>query len=171
MRLLSAILVGATALAAATPALGSIRTFEAYMDGLQETPPNASPATGYAALTLDDVTGQVTITTGTFSGLLASATAVHIHGLAGPGTPAGVLIPLTIDTPGTSGTFSGGGTLAGANITGMINGQTYVNLHTSVFPGGEVRGQLIETPEPASLAVLGIGASALLLHRRRAHRT
>ena len=86
---------------------------------------------------------------------------------------------------GTSGTFDhtflltdpiyttnfinnfGGGTLAGAEaalIAGMQNGLAYVNIHTSAFPGGEIRGQL---PEPATVLLLGIAALAALGLRRR----
>jgi hypothetical protein len=148
-------------------------TFEANFDGLQVSPPNASPAFGFGELTLDTVTGNVNVVTGTYQDLLGGASAVSLNGLASPGTNAVSLIPLTLDTPGAAtGTFSGGGTLSGPNSLGMQAGDTYLLIRSSVFPGGEIRGQLfpLPVPEPASivLTILGGLAMAACARRRRA---
>lgn len=137
------------------------------MSGLEEVPPNGTPATGLVNGTLDDVSGLVTVVSGSYSGLLAPITGAHIHGLAAAGANAGVLIGLT-HTGGTSGSLSGSGVLSAANVAGMISGLTYVNVHSSAFPGGEIRGQIHAdpVPEPATLIVLGSGI-ALALRRRR----
>ncbi len=137
------------------------------MSGLEEVPPNASPGTGLVTGTLDDVTGNWSVTSGSFSGLTAPATAAHIHGPAGPGVNAGVIGPLTV-VGGTSGSLSGAGVFTVAQVTAMVNGQTYVNVHSSTFPGGEIRGQITATPvpEPATIALLGTGV-ALLFRRKR----
>lgn len=145
-------------------------TFDANLDGLQEVPPNASPAFGFAELTLNDVSGAVTITTGTYQDLLGGSSGAHIHGLSGPGVASGIIIGLTLDTPGaTTGTFSGGGTLTAPQIAGMIAGDTYVNIHSSVFPGGEIRGQLFQVtvPEPSSIVLVCASLAGLFVFRRK----
>jgi hypothetical protein len=48
---------------------------------------------------------------------------------------AGIIVGL-IETGGTSGTVSGGGILTPAEVTGMLGGLTYVNVHTRSFGGG-----------------------------------
>jgi CHRD domain len=159
---LAAIVLATSSAGAAT------RYFEANLDGLQEVPPNASPAFGFVDLTLDDVSGNVSLTTGTYQDLLGGSTSVFLQGLANAGTNAPILFALTLDAPGTTaGTISGSGTLGAGDITGMINSQTYINIRTPVFPSGEIRGQLLEVPEPASLGLLALTVPALLARRRR----
>ncbi len=62
--------------------------------------------------------------------------------------------------------FSGGGTQAGL-IAGMNNGTAYTNIHNATFPGGEIRGQIVPTPEPGTLLLLGTGAAGLASVLRR----
>jgi hypothetical protein len=66
-----------------------------------------------------------------------------------------------------------GGTVAGAQaafVAGLLSGQTYLNIHTTQFPGGEIRGQLQPVPEPATMLLLAtgiFGAAGTLRKRRR----
>jgi hypothetical protein len=121
-----------------------VHVLSATLDGAQETPPVPTTATGSAVITVDDVTGYVHVI-GTFNNLTTPINNVHLHGLAGPGVPAGVLFGLT-SSGSTSGTYEGSATLTPAQVTGVLDGLSYVNVHSTMHGGGEIRGQAIFDP-------------------------
>jgi hypothetical protein len=140
-------------------------SFEANLDGLQVVPPNISPAFGLGDFSLSGTT--LSVTTGTYQDLLGTSTAVTLHDAA-PGVNGPVIFLLTLDSPGTTiGTFSGSGALTVGQIADLDSGNLYVSIHSTVVPGGEIRGQLEPVPEPATMALLGAGSLALLAMRRR----
>lgn len=67
----------------------------------------------------------------------------HIHGPAGRGDAAGVVIPLDPPDAPTATTDTCTTPSASALAAVLANPDWYyVNVHTAAFPGGEVRGQL-----------------------------
>jgi len=155
---------------------------EAILNAAQETPPTGSPGTGMAIFTYSSAAQDLTYSV-TFQNLIAPATVSHIH-FGPPGVAGPIILPLTNAGPpaATSGMF--GGTLTAADLNpdpaGGINtfadaiaaigaGDTYINVHSSQFPAGEIRGQINLTPEPATMGlvatILGLG----FLARRRRH--
>ena len=91
-------------------------------------------------MTLDQATRAILIE-GTFTGLTSPVTAAHIHGPAPAGMNAAIIIPLTI-TGTTDGAVSGSTTMDQAQMDMMLGGMTYVNIHSSNFPAGEIRAQV-----------------------------
>jgi hypothetical protein len=119
-------------------------TYVAHLSGLNEVPPNASPAHGMITAVL---TGNSLAVSGHYGDLVASYTASHIH-QAPAGVNGGVVFGLTPtpDSP-TAGSYDPAGNtflLSAAQLTALQTGLFYVNVHSTQFPGGEIRGQLLE---------------------------
>ncbi len=118
------------------------KIFKATLSGASEVPPTTSVGTGTATVTLDTDTGKL-VWDVAYSGLTGPAKAAHIHGPAGPGQNAGVVVPLkgNLASP-----IKGSATLTAAQMADLEAGQYYVNIHTAANKGGEIRGQLQPAP-------------------------
>ena len=156
-------------LIAAVAAAHAQSSFTVSLDGAQAGIASSGTGTGTLTLNLDNTVSYDI----SFSGLTGTTTMAHIHGPAAPGVSAGVVQGLTF--VGGIGTTSGQlmgttGALTAPQVTDMLNGLHYVNIHTSFAGGGEIRGQIYLVPEPTSLALVGFGAAAgLVMWRSRRH--
>ncbi len=191
--------VCAAALMAVAGAAQATSVYVTTLEGPSESPPNASPGSGSAKVVYDPVLHTLNVHVD-FSGLLGPTTASHIHApTASPGTGT-VGVATTLPTfPGfplgvTSGTYdntldltlassfnaayltANGGTAASAEaalITSLDDGTAYLNVHTQVFPGGEIRGFLTSAPVPEPITAACVLASVAAVGgyvRKRARR-
>ena len=158
--------------------------------------PEAAGATGSgsADVTFDSVSHVLTYA-GSFSGLSGTATQAHFHCCTA--VPFAGTAGIAVDSPSlfgfpvgaTSGAFNSfldlddpnnfnatflsgaGGTtdLAIAKfLAGISSHSVYLNIHSSTFPGGEIRGFLVPEPGTVALALLAFGAMGIV-RRRRPH--
>src|SRR4051794_31681650 len=142
----------------------------AHLDGPSEGPPNASPGTGDAVVAYDPILHTLRVQV-TFSDLIGDTVAAHIHaplpplnGLRNTGVATQVPtfsgFPLGVKSGSYDMTFdmTSAATWNPAYITGnggspataeaalgaaLAKGEAYLNIHTSAFSGGEIRGFLV----------------------------
>jgi len=173
-RRINLFLCGVVACALArTPAHSHELAYVATLSGPNEFPANNSAGTGtvVAIGDLDLFTLDLEVR---FSGLSGTSTASHIHGLTNQpltglanvatmlpsfaGFPTGVTAgdyshTFDLADPATySPTFisDSGGTVSLASnalLNGFAQGRTYLNIHTTAFGGGEIRGFLLPDPK------------------------
>jgi hypothetical protein len=146
-------LVALVAVAALTGgASAQLVHFCALIDGAQETPPNASPAKGTAVLVMDRQANTLSYTI-LIQGLSSAETLAHIHGYAGPGAPAGIKHSLPL------GSFKTGvWSYPAAEEQQILDGLTYINIHTTMFSGGEIRGQILRSNADVTMFAVADGA-------------
>ncbi len=168
-------------LGVAGAAQAAVTTYTADLSGANESSPNASTGTGFVQVDIDDIAHTMHLTVA-FSGLMGATSAAHIHaattlpgeGNAGVATttptfagfPTGVTsgsYEATLDLTATASynaafITANGGSAAGAEtalLLSIANGTAYFNLHSAVYPGGEIRGFLALGSVPAVDATWG----------------
>ena len=186
---LAALVFAAVGTFAATSSAAVI-TYTTFMDGPSE--PNASLGTGHATVTYNDTAHTMRVQAD-FTGLTGTSTAAHIHaataapftGTAGvatrtptfAGLPTGVTAgswdetyDLTLTTSWNASYISANGgspaTAETAFFNAMNANKAYFQIHSSAFPGGEIRGFMV--PEPGAMTLLGAAAIGAIIRRRRA---
>lgn len=136
--LLGTSLLMAAACKKSDPPASSIITFAALLVGANEVPANLSTATGSATALFNNDTKILTLTAN-FTGM--TPTAAHIHNAAA-GTNGPIVFGLGAAPFSTPISFTSTA-LTSTQEADLKANNYYVNIHSAVFPGGEIRGQLI----------------------------
>jgi uncharacterized repeat protein (TIGR01451 family) len=125
-------------------------SFFSHLSGANEVPPNASSASGIGAYTYDPTSRELSwIISHDLN--LGDLTGAHIHvGAAGVNGP--VIIPLDH----TQNPMVGSVTLTEEQQGWLMNHLLYVNVHTSTFPGGEIRDQLYTDGYRGEGVIIGV---------------
>ena len=115
-----------------------IRRMVCLLTGSQEVPPVGTSARGCGLFEIDTSTNTVNYRI-VYTGLSAAETAAHIHGFSAPGANSGVKTNLPAG-PVKVGVW----TYPEADEASLLAGLAYVNIHSGAFPGGELRGQIVD---------------------------
>ncbi|MCX7013159.1 MAG: CHRD domain-containing protein [Candidatus Sumerlaeota bacterium] len=131
---------GPTTLTVAKAVIGTIKTFP--LDGAQEVPPNASLRSGRGLVILNQAQTDVAMAV---IHDIENPTAAHVHR-----APPGVSGPVVYPFPDPANPILADTPIAPTDVTDLLAGGLYVNVHTALFPGGEIRGQIDPTQEEPS---------------------
>jgi hypothetical protein len=137
----------------ASPVLAATRDFTAHLSGGEEVPSVETLAQGQAIFQSNKDGTELSFKL--IAANIENTTASHIH-LAPAGVNGPIVVALypnfsTDKTPGiiAEGTITAAnliGPLAGHPLSDLLDamedGNTYVNIHTTQHPGGEIRGQV-----------------------------
>ncbi len=145
-----------------------------------------SPGTGSGTITYDSTTNVISYSL-EWDGLVGDLTKLHVHGpatenMSNPQHVIEIFGPPAVpnELVATSGSVVGSQELTtlvqpgfdplepNAILDIMTSGQAYLNVHTTVFGTGEIRGNLgVPLPEPSAATLIGCGVLAFAALRRR----
>ncbi len=164
--------LSAVLLLAAVPVQAQGGTVNVRLRGFEEVPALSNPGGGRFTATINEAGTEIEYQL-TYFNMEGDVTQAHLH-FGQKGVNGGIMIflcsnlgngPIGTQTcPTDNGTVTGTitaanvGTGAGAQgvganelfsvLRGMRGGVVYAHVHTTLFPGGEIRGQLVFNPTP-----------------------
>ena len=133
-------------------------TFTANLSGSNETPGVVTGAFGTATVTWDNATQTLSWVIDVWN-MPSGTNNAHFH-VGGPGVAGPTVVNIAFPA-GISNDFRLTGSATSANLLvradqgirsledflqSLLGGQTYINIHSQVNPGGEVRGQVLRVP-------------------------
>jgi CHRD domain len=121
-----------------------VRKTGIVMDGTQEVP--AKPGAGNGTMDVEyNKDTRVLYYKVTWNSLSGAPILMHIHGIAAKGFSAPVIQTFSGFPGVVSGTYSGSVFFDGVVFKeeNLYAGEYYINIHTALNPGGEIRGQIV----------------------------
>lgn len=137
MHPLRTLAAAAVVLGMAAPFASAQTVYRVVADAQQENPQTTSTNTGEGTLFFNPISNELTYDI-TITGVTGSFTGAHIH-VGSPGSNGGIVTPLVGGPP----TFQGSTILTATQAGQLAAGDLYANIHSSTFPGGEIRGQIV----------------------------
>jgi len=157
--------------------------FNVTLTGADEVPPNSDPtvATGTLSLSGNLLSFRLDVPAVTFI-----ARNAYIQGPAGPGVNAPIIFDLggpvfqggspefgippsyVFFSPYTPPFGAGPFTLTDPQMNDVLGGLWYMNVTSSDFPDGQLRGQILEVPEPSAWVLTILGGLFFGVLRRKA---
>jgi hypothetical protein len=122
----------------------NLQPFTALLNAGQEVPPRNSSAQGLAFMTFNATNGELCYSI-SYQGLTSPEILAHFHAPAPPGQNANILFDISPNGPSPLGSPKTGcvGPLTKQQIRDLRDGLFYINIHTTMFTGGEIRGQVL----------------------------
>jgi hypothetical protein len=123
--------------------------YACHLDGAHQVPPATTPASGWAVVRHTLANNSLVVYLH-HDALATSATAAQLHaGLAGQNGAA----LLSLSKTGINA-WTGSMTLSAAQASLLAQDSLYLDVHSSAFPGGELRGQITQAKNTLLQAVL-----------------
>jgi hypothetical protein len=116
-------------------------TISGSATGAQENPPVTTSGTANLSGSYNRDNNVLNYTV-TWTGMTGPLTAAHFHGPAAVGVNAPPIFDISVTTNGVSGSASATVTLHDTTENHLLNGRLYYNLHTALYPAGEIRAQV-----------------------------
>ncbi|MFL2769945.1 MAG: CHRD domain-containing protein [Rhodospirillaceae bacterium] len=114
-------------------------SFYAELSADEQSAVTESPGVGRVDLVLDRSTLRLNWEV-SYSNITSSAIGLHIHGPQTPGGEAGIIIDLA---PGEMmNPIKGSEVLTEGTMIYLVQDRLYINLHTTNYPAGELRGHI-----------------------------
>jgi len=149
---------------AATVSIYGVNMRSASLAGVHEVGPVATPGSGMVWVRLVEDTNTLEVW-GTFADLSGNYAASHIHlGLVGRNGGPAVTLTATPDADNRGGSWAVGDNTFDVSdnadlVAAIKDGGAYVNVHTSAFATGEIRGQILSAMNAAPAAATSLAPS------------
>jgi hypothetical protein len=159
-----AVMVVVALVGTAVPSDADTILFLGLLAGFLETPPISTTASGSAVVELDTTTNKINWI---ITHSVVSPTAAHFHGNSFPliDPPAPILVDIPSNSVnGLTSPMIGSATLTAQQVTDLLAGRWYVNVHSSncaTCAAGEIRAQLAATSGAPLLMFPGPGANVV----------